>query len=108
MDKEEFRKLYPAVEEGEVSPEDFHKPITIPDPYDLIPKGSDGNLLIQNEKWDPKWDPKLKYLMDRQFMEGFKTAYDLIDNIFCNYKEPPFDEIWEEIEEEFERYQKDE
>jgi hypothetical protein len=40
-------------------------------------------------------------------MEGFKAAYDLIDNIFCSYKEPPFDDLWEEIEEEFENYSLD-
>lgn len=66
------------------------------------------NILIENEKWSPEWDEKLKPLMDKQFMEGFKAAYDLIDNIFCAYIEPPFDDLWEEIEEAFERYKRDE
>lgn len=37
MNKEEFRKLYPAVEGGEVTPEEFDKVIIIPpNAYDLI------------------------------------------------------------------------
>jgi hypothetical protein len=50
---------------------------------------------------------QLEGILDKCFMEGFKAAYDLIDNIFCSYKEPPFDDLWEEIEEEFENYSLD-
>lgn len=108
MDKKEFRKLYPDVEEGEVSPEEFHKTIAVTNPYDLIPKEwVSGSLIIQNAGMSPQFDVKIKEEMDKQFWDGFKAAYELIDNIFCNYKEPPFDEIWEEIEEEFENYKKD-
>lgn len=69
---------------------------------------SEGEALRWDGHKSLQWDPKIKEELDKSFMEGFKAAYDLIDNIFCGYKEPPFDELWDEIEEEFENYKRDE
>ncbi len=87
MDKKEFANLYTGIEEGEIAPSQFHKDINFTNAYELI--------------------PEVKKLLDEQFWEGFKAAYGLIDNIFCGYQEPPFDDLWEEIEEEFDLYKKD-
>lgn len=82
MKREVFKKMYPDVQEEEVTPEEFHKSFRYSKPGDISDE-------------------------DMHFWEGFAAAYDLIDNVFCRYKEPPFDEIWDEIEEEFDNYKKD-
>lgn len=44
---------------------------------------------------------------DIMFWEGFDAAIDLVDAVFCNYKEEVFDDLWHEIEKEVSLYKKD-
>lgn len=104
MTRDEFKKLYPDVEGSEVSPEEFHKPIVLTDPADLIPKDSSGAWLIQNEDQSPQWDPKIKETIDAAFSEGFDAAIDMVKSVFDNSPEKEAEALWEEIEESYDLY----
>lgn len=56
MNREEFKKLYPDLDEKFVSPKDFHKPIKVLDPYDLITK--------VEKKMSENINEEIKYLLN--------------------------------------------
>jgi hypothetical protein len=56
---------------------------------------------------EPKWDPKLKEQLDKSFMEGFKVARAIVESVLDCHEEPEFDELKDEIEDEFDNYKMD-
>lgn len=52
-------------------------------------------------------EKNLHRMQDKAFWEGFDVAIELVSNVFSDYKEKEFDNIWSDIEEEVELYKKD-